>query len=40
MTKKDIIPAVLEYQGEIARIANGKKQLMPNIQCYLRRRTS
>lgn len=35
MTKKDIIPAVLEYQGEIARIANGKKQLMPNIQCYL-----
>lgn len=23
MTKKDIIPAVLEYQGEIARIANG-----------------
>ena len=27
MTKKDIIPAVLEYQGEIARIANGKKQI-------------
>lgn len=35
MVKKDIIPAVLGYQGEIARIANGKKQLMPNIQCDL-----
>ena len=35
MVKKEIIPAVLEYQGEIAKIANGKKQLMPNIQCEL-----
>ena len=35
MVKKDIIPSVLSYQGKIAEIANGKKQLNSNIQCEL-----
>lgn len=35
MVKKYIIPSVLSYQGKIAEIANGKKQLNSNIQCEL-----
>ncbi|WP_024613380.1 glutamine synthetase III [Clostridium sp. Ade.TY] len=35
ITKKYIIPATLKYQGEIASIANNKKQLLPNIKCEL-----
>lgn len=35
MVKKYIIPSVLSYQGEIAGIANSKKQLNPTLQCEL-----
>ena len=35
MVKKYIIPSVLSYQGEIAEIANSKKQLIPTLQCEL-----
>ncbi|WP_195986380.1 glutamine synthetase III [Clostridium sp. D53t1_180928_C8] len=35
MVKKYIIPSVLSYQGEIAKIANSKKQLNPNLKCEL-----
>lgn len=35
MVKKFIIPSVLSYQGEIAGIANSKKQLNPTLQCEL-----
>ena len=35
MVKKYIIPSVLSYQGEIAEIANSKKQLNPNLKCEL-----
>ncbi|WP_300902633.1 glutamine synthetase III [uncultured Clostridium sp.] len=35
MVKKYIIPSVLSYQGEIASIANNKKQLAPTISCEL-----
>ena len=35
MVKKYIIPSVLSYQGEIAGIANSKKQLIPTLQCEL-----
>ena len=31
MVKKYIIPSVLSYQGEIAEIANSKKQLIPTL---------
>ena len=35
MVKKYIIPSVLSYQGEIAGIANSKKQLIPTLSCEL-----
>lgn len=35
MVKKYIIPSVLSYQGEIASIANNKKQLAPTLSCEL-----
>ena len=35
MVKKNIIPSILKYQGDIAQIANSKKQLNPAIQCEL-----
>ena len=35
MVKKYIIPSVLSYQGEVAKIANSKKQLNPNLKCEL-----
>lgn len=35
IVKKFIIPSVLSYQGEIAGIANSKKQLNPTLQCEL-----
>lgn len=35
MVKKYIIPSVLSYQGEIASIANNKKQLAPTFSCEL-----
>ena len=35
MVKKDIIPAVLAYEGKIAEIANSKKQLSGTIKCEL-----
>lgn len=35
LVKKEIIPAVLGYQGEIAEIANNKKKLSSSIQCCL-----
>ena len=33
--KKEIIPAILGYQGEIAEITNNKKKLSSSIQCCL-----
>ena len=35
LAKKEIIPAILGYQGEIAEIANNKKKLSSSIQCCL-----
>ena len=35
MVKKYIIPSVLSYQGEIAGIANSKKQFIPTLSCEL-----
>lgn len=35
LAKKEIIPAILGYQGEIAEIANNKKKLSYSIQCCL-----
>lgn len=35
LAKKEIIPAILRYQGEIAEIANNKKKLSSSIQCCL-----
>lgn len=35
MVKKYIIPSILSYQGEIASIANNKKQLAPTLSCEL-----
>lgn len=35
IVKKFIIPSVLSYQGEIAGIANSKKQLIPTLSCEL-----
>lgn len=35
LAKKEIIPAILGYQGEIAEIANNKKKLSFSIQCCL-----
>ena len=35
LAKKEIIPAILVYQGEIAEIANNKKKLSSSIQCCL-----
>lgn len=35
IVKKFIIPSVLSYQGEIAGIANSKKQLNPTLKCEL-----
>ena len=35
MVKKYIIPSVLSYQGDIAGIANSKKQLIPTLSCEL-----
>ena len=35
LVKKEIIPAILGYQGEIAEIANNKKKLSSSIQCCL-----
>ena len=35
MVKKNIIPSILKYQGDIAQIANSKKQLNQAIQCEL-----
>lgn len=35
ITKKYIIPSTLKYQGEIAKIANSKRQLLPDVPCQL-----
>ena len=35
LAKKEIIPAILGYQGEIAEIVNNKKKLSSSIQCCL-----
>lgn len=35
LAKKEIIPAILGYQGEIAEITNNKKKLSSSIQCCL-----
>ncbi len=35
LAKKEIIPAILGYQGEIAEIANNKKKLSSSTQCCL-----
>ena len=35
LAKKEIIPAILGYQGEIAEIANNKNKLSSSIQCCL-----
>ena len=35
LAKKEIIPAILGYQGEIAETANNKKKLSSSIQCCL-----
>ena len=35
LAKKEIIPTILGYQGEIAEIANNKKKLSSSIQCCL-----
>ena len=35
LAKKEIIPAILGYQGEIAEIATNKKKLSSSIQCCL-----
>lgn len=35
LAKKEIIPAILGYQGEIAEIENNKKKLSSSIQCCL-----
>ena len=35
LAKKEIIPAILRYQGEIAEIANNKKKLSSSTQCCL-----